>query len=144
MREEGVNSPHALTQTRIPMKTYAMITFILYSIAGTTFIMSQTKTAPQQELKQEAKKETKQDAKTAAKQEPKQESITSEFRDLNANGIDDTKETTGSDPKEKKTRKHVKFIDSDGDGICDGRASGAGLKLRMHGENGKHLQKGKK
>jgi hypothetical protein len=81
-------------------------------------------------------------AQTKEKQpeEKKQEQAKTEFQDLNANGIDDAKETTGKKGDEKK-RNRVRFVDADGDGICDGRASGAGLKLRMHG---KQTQKGKK
>ncbi|MFA6542333.1 MAG: hypothetical protein WCT99_12115 [Bacteroidota bacterium] len=78
-------------------------------------------------------------------EEPKKEEVRKEFRDLNANGIDDAEEFQKRNGQQKKMRNRDKFIDTDGDGICDGRASGAGLKIRMHGKNtAKQPQKGKK
>jgi hypothetical protein len=46
------------------------------------------------------------------------------FRDENGNGIDDRTERRGTGAGSKKDR----FIDADGDGICDGRAGGLGFK----------------
>ena len=107
------------------MKKYFTSLFALLVIVGTTQAVAQTETTPKEETGQE---------------QPK-----TQFQDLNANGIDDAKETLENNSAEKKKRKRVKFIDTDGDGICDGRASGAGLKLRSHGNNsGKQSHKGKK
>lgn len=78
-------------------------------------------------------------------EESKKEEVRKEFRDFNANGIDDAEEFQKRNGQQKKMRNRDKFIDADGDGICDGRASGAGLKIRMHGKNtAKQPQKGKK
>lgn len=79
------------------------------------------------------------------KVETKKETIKKEFQDLNANGIDDAKEFQNQKAQQKKTKSRDMFIDTDGDGICDGRANGAGLKLRLRGANAaKQSHKGKK
>lgn len=68
-----------------------------------------------------------------------------QFLDRNANGIDDAKESLGTNNQQSKKRNRVRFIDADGDGICDGRASGAGLKLRIRGNHApQQPQKGRK
>ncbi len=48
------------------------------------------------------------------------------FVDRNGNGIDDRQER----PEGKGLRRKDRFVDSDGDGICDGRAGGLGLRFR--------------
>ncbi|MBA4311932.1 MAG: hypothetical protein C0417_04815 [Chlorobiaceae bacterium] len=55
--------------------------------------------------------------------------------DENADGIDDAQQQKGKKFKNKKD----KFIDRDGDGICDDRASGLGWRL---GEKGSMKQGG--
>ena len=77
--------------------------------------------------------------------DPKKEEVRKEFKDLNANGIDDAQEFQKRNGQQKKMRNRDKFIDADGDGICDGRAGGAGLKARMHGNTtAQQPHKGKK
>jgi Na+-transporting NADH:ubiquinone oxidoreductase subunit NqrC len=51
----------------------------------------------------------------------------SAVKDLNANGIDDTKENQES-VKSKVNRMHDRFIDVNGDGICDTREQGLGFR----------------
>lgn len=52
-----------------------------------------------------------------------------QVKDVNADGIDDALQQKGKKFKNKKD----KFIDQDGDGICDGRASGLGWRLGTKG-----------
>lgn len=61
------------------------------------------------------------------------------IQDLNANGIDDAKETAQSG---KKTLKKLRdqFIDANGDGICDNREQGLGFR-RGKMETGKQTGK---
>lgn len=55
------------------------------------------------------------------------------FRDENGNGVDDRIERQGIG---KSTRKD-RFVDADGDGICDGRAGGLGFRRgAMNGQQG--------
>ena len=56
---------------------------------------------------------------------PKKES--SIVKDLNANGIDDTKEKMPSNRKQGG-RMRDQFIDANGDGICDIREQGLGFR----------------
>jgi hypothetical protein len=51
------------------------------------------------------------------------------FRDENGNGIDDRIEKQASGNASRKDR----FVDEDGDGICDGREAGLGFKRGMMG-----------
>lgn len=51
------------------------------------------------------------------------------FLDENANGVDDRLEKQQGEGKQKRMRD--RFIDLDGDGICDGRSGGVGLRLRQ-------------
>ncbi len=52
------------------------------------------------------------------------------FVDLNANGIDDRLEgvAKGSKMQQGKGKRKDRFIDRDGDGICDGQESALGLQ----------------
>lgn len=59
-------------------------------------------------------------AKTAEKQKPQY----GKFRDENGNGIDDRLEMKGKG----RRRGRDKFVDADGDGICDGREAGLGFQ----------------
>jgi hypothetical protein len=54
------------------------------------------------------------------------------FRDENGNGIDDRTEKRGQGRGSKKDR----FVDADGDGICDGRAGGLGFRRGAGGGQG--------
>ena len=49
---------------------------------------------------------------------------TKQFVDENGNGIDDRMEGKGK----RMQRGKARFIDNDGDGICDGRESGLGFR----------------
>lgn len=61
------------------------------------------------------------------------------FRDENGNGIDDRIERQGKGQGARKDR----FVDADGDGICDGRAGGLGFKRgAMNGQQGAGAGKG--
>ncbi len=61
------------------------------------------------------------------------------FRDENGNGIDDRIERQGKGQGARKDR----FVDADGDGICDGRAGGLGFKRgAMNGGQGAGAGKG--
>jgi hypothetical protein len=51
------------------------------------------------------------------------------FRDENGNGIDDRIENQANASASRKDR----FVDEDGDGICDGRAAGLGFKRGFMG-----------
>ena len=57
------------------------------------------------------------------------------FVDSNANGIDDRLEFAKG--KQGKNRKRDKFIDLNGDGICDGRESALGLKKTIRNRKGR-------
>ena len=50
------------------------------------------------------------------------------FVDLNANGIDDRIENAGKGKGKGKKQPKDRFVDMDGDGICDGKESAIGLK----------------
>ncbi|RCK73346.1 MAG: hypothetical protein IGBAC_0192 [Ignavibacteriae bacterium] len=54
----------------------------------------------------------------------------SDFIDENANGVDDRIEKQQGVGKQKRLRD--RFVDLDGDGICDGRSGGVGIRSR-HG-----------
>ena len=56
------------------------------------------------------------------------------FIDKNANGIDDRIENAGS--KGKQQGKKDRFIDRNGDGICDGRESALGIKKAFRNRKG--------
>lgn len=56
-----------------------------------------------------------------------------DFIDENANGVDDRMEKQRGEGKQKRMRD--RFIDLDGDGICDGRSGAGGVGLRFrHGD----------
>jgi hypothetical protein len=63
-------------------------------------------------------------ARTQEQQRERLRAGQSGFRDENGNGIDDRLERQVTGKGSKKDR----FIDADGDGICDGRAGGLGFK----------------
>lgn len=61
------------------------------------------------------------------------------FRDENGNGVDDRIERQGNTTSPRKDR----FVDADGDGICDGRAGGLGFRRgAMNGQQGAGQGKG--
>jgi hypothetical protein len=61
-----------------------------------------------------------------------------ELTDENADGLPDKAQGRGQGARRRKDR----FIDKDGDGICDGRAGGLGFRLRA-GQDGQGSGKGK-
>ncbi len=63
-------------------------------------------------------------ADSAAIAAEKQKPPHGKFRDENGNGIDDRLEMKGKG----KARGRDKFVDADGDGICDGREAGLGFQ----------------
>lgn len=63
-------------------------------------------------------------ARTQEQQRERLRAGQSGFRDENGNGIDDRLERQATGKGSKKDR----FIDADGDGICDGRAGGLGFR----------------
>ncbi|MDP2209344.1 MAG: hypothetical protein Q8K98_11350 [Bacteroidota bacterium] len=65
-----------------------------------------------------------------ANRNTEKETRRSQFVDENANGIDDRTE----EKAQKGGRRQEKFIDRDGDGVCDNRSSGIGLRLRHQGD----------
>jgi hypothetical protein len=50
------------------------------------------------------------------------------FVDANGNGIDDRIEQKGNGKRKGQQQAKDRFIDTDGDGICDGKESAIGLK----------------
>lgn len=60
---------------------------------------------------------------------------TKTFIDENADGIDDRLEKQVGEGKRKRLRD--RFIDLDGDGICDGRSGGVGLRQRQGEKQGR-------
>lgn len=54
------------------------------------------------------------------------------FRDENGNGIDDRAEKRG----QLRGAKNDRFVDADGDGICDGRVGGLGFRRGAGGTQG--------
>lgn len=78
-------------------------------------------------LPQEAWAQARDTTAAARTQEQQRERVRagqSGFRDENGNGIDDRTERQGKGAGSKKDR----FVDADGDGICDGRTGGLGFK----------------
>lgn len=65
---------------------------------------------------------------TAADRKEKEIEKKSAFIDENANGVDDRLEQKQKAGKQKRMRD--RFVDLDGDGICDGRQSGIGIRSR--------------
>lgn len=57
--------------------------------------------------------------------------------DENANGIDDRLEGKGGKKGKRRARGRDRFIDADGDGICDGRETGLGFRGRKTPDPGK-------
>jgi hypothetical protein len=58
------------------------------------------------------------------------------FVDVNANGIDDRLENSGKGKGKGQPRD--RFVDNDGDGICDGKESAIGLRKLFRNRKGKH------
>lgn len=77
---------------------------------------------------------------TTAEKQKKEVDRKIDFLDENANGVDDRMEQQQGIGKQKRMRD--RFIDIDGDGICDGRQGGVGIRSRQGEKQNK--QGGKK
>ncbi len=101
--------------------------------ADSTTVRNQPKKSPQQKQVQVNAK------KSAGKIAPQNGAGRLKgFMDRNANGIDDRLEGIGRWGKHKaKGRRMDRFIDRDGDGICDGRESAMGLRKLYRGKHGR-------
>jgi len=89
-------------------KTYFIQTLLLLAIFSGSSIVAQTPQA-------------------VGKKGEQEKSTPTIGKDLNANGVDDTKEFHQSD-KKRSLRSNDKFIDTNGDGICDNREQGLGFR----------------
>jgi len=101
---------------------FSLGTFL--NAADTTTTANEKKVSPAKKAKQKVEKKQKKQL---------------DFIDLNANGIDDRLERGGMKKgrgKGKKMRKD-RFIDLDGDGICDGKESAIGLRKLYRKRKGK-------
>lgn len=95
------------------------------------------KTEPKAKQKKEVKVEAKVPDKKQVRRAPVNPDSLKGFIDANANGIDDRLEFGRIGGKMNQKRKRDRFIDANGDGICDGRESALGLKKAMHRRRGK-------
>ncbi len=68
-----------------------------------------------------------QTTQVSKEQNKKEKSSAVSIKDLNANGIDDSKENQSSG-KTSKVKMRDQFIDANGDGICDNREQGLGFR----------------
>jgi type II secretory pathway pseudopilin PulG len=73
----------------------------------------------------ESTAQTVQDSAAVKRNQAEKQLQQQQMVDENADGIDDAQQQKGKKFKNKKD----KFIDRDGDGICDDRASGLGWRL---------------
>jgi hypothetical protein len=122
------------------MKNTIFVYSLFLGFIGIVPAIGQASDTPLSEPKMEQPKKADTRSKTTTKEPPQKQ-----FKDLNANGIDDAQEQEAGKNRQKMNRKRDRFIDADGDGICDDRASGAGLKRRNRGsESAKQSQPGKK
>jgi flagellar biosynthesis component FlhA len=117
---------------------FVFLTLLLFCSVSISQTSDTTKKADQsqEQIKNSEQKETqKQDREEA---ESVQQKIPLEgFIDANANGIDDRLEQKGNGKRKGQQQAKDRFIDTDGDGICDGKESAIGLKklYRKHRGN---------
>ncbi len=114
------------------MKYFNTILILLLFFSPVTFLNASDTTATAKEKKAPSAQKVKQKVAKEKKGQPA-------FIDLNANGIDDRLERRGLKKgrgKGKKIRKD-RFIDLDGDGICDGKESAIGLRKLYRKRKGK-------
>jgi len=101
-------------------RTTVLLIAILSGI-GSAFAQQADSVAPKGKSETPARQEMNQEQERAQNRQQNLEG----FIDKNANGIDDRLEI-GS--KGQKGRGRDKFVDKDGDGICDERATGMGFR----------------
>jgi len=131
------------------MKYFAVITLCL--IFSTSLILAQDKDSSDVKKKEEKTQKTEQqkdqqqiqDKKETGKRAGENQKTPSSaekelegFVDVNADGIDDRLETSGKGKGKGQPRD--RFIDADGDGICDGKESAIGLRKLFRKRKGKH------
>jgi len=131
------------------MKYFIIISFFL--IFSTSVILAQsedsTKVAKKKEAKQQTEqqqdKQQKQDENVSEKAQGRDQKSPASpdgdlkgFVDVNANGIDDRLETSGKGKGKGQPRD--RFVDADGDGICDGKESAIGLRKLFRKRKGLH------
>jgi len=109
-----------------------VICFVPFAVSAQSSDSTQAKT---QEKKQETTKQTDQKGaeNTPSDDDRKASPEISEkdlkgFIDQNANGIDDRIESRQIGKGKGKGQPRDRFIDADGDGICDGKESAIGLR----------------
>ncbi len=104
------------------MRTWKAVSMIITAIAITTTVLFA------------------QEGTGAEKKQTVKKIETKEYKDLNANGVDDAKEK--AHPTEVQSGgMHDRFIDTNGDGICDNREQGLGFR---RGNGTTTIQSGKR
>ncbi len=124
------------------MRYLYIIIFAALFLGGTGFAQTTDSSSAQKDKKQT---EVKQQQKSIVKAKVMQQQKLADFVDANGNGIDDRVENgtlKGKNGKMKgKGPRKDRFIDLDGDGICDGKESAIGLRKlqrQRRGQSGGH------
>ena len=114
------------------MKLLNILLVIFFMGLGGIFAQSNDSTSEKKQNKEKVAAEQSADKKQQEDQEKKDSQQKPEklegFVDLNANGIDDRIENAGKGKVTGKKQPKDRFVDMDGDGICDGKESAIGLK----------------
>jgi len=131
------------------MKYVAIVSLCL--IFSTSLVFAQDKDSTDAKKKEEKTQKTEQqqdqqqiqDIKETEKRAGENQKIQGSaekelegFVDVNADGIDDRLETSGKGKGKGQPRD--RFVDADGDGICDGKESAIGLRKLFRKKKGKH------
>ncbi len=129
------------------MKNLIYVLITVFLLASAVFAQSNDSTKTEkakEQVKTEAQqKDQEQQKEQSEKQEQEQKQQKLEgFVDQNGNGIDDRLEQgkNGAGYGKGKKGQKDRFIDLDGDGICDGKESAVGLRKmyqRRKGQAGK-------
>lgn len=128
---------------------YLIISIILsvLFLLGTNVAVTQEKDSAKVD-KQEVKKENKEKSEQQKVQQVKSAEADKEspeqpqkelqgFIDQNANGIDDRLEANQASKGKGKGQPRDRFVDADGDGICDGKESAIGLRKLFRKRQGR-------
>ena len=116
--------------------TYTIISLIIL-FAFSNIGWTQNKDSTQKTIKPAMmKKDSIANKKSPKKNQTSDKKLTG-FLDKNANGVDDRLEEGKRKGKGKQTKRRDIFIDSNGDGICDGRESAIGLKKTQRMRRGR-------
>jgi hypothetical protein len=113
---------------------------ILWAIFSLFFLVNLS-IAQEQKEQNKKQKQTKQKVEVKIPEKDKSKTIPANFDSLkgfvdkNTNGIDDRLEFPKG--KQGRNRKRDKFIDLNGDGICDGRESALGIKKTFRNRKGR-------